>query len=97
MSGLDYTKQKLFEATRALVGSRNLNERLTFAASYLLHLQDKDIPKKYQERIVAIKKKLTVTPLSTETGYAPRQLSELEATEISGEILGLLVEALGGL
>ena len=42
MSG--YLKQKLFQALHDLVAAGDIDERLTHAGNYLVHLQDPDIP-----------------------------------------------------
>jgi hypothetical protein len=45
MSG--YFKQKLYEAVQALISEGEIDQRLTFAAAYLAHLQERDVPPKY--------------------------------------------------
>jgi hypothetical protein len=42
MSG--YLKQKLFQALHDLVAAGDIDERLTHAGNYLVHLQEPDIP-----------------------------------------------------
>jgi hypothetical protein len=39
-----YAKQKFYEAVLALVGSRSIQERLTFAAEPLVSLRLDDLP-----------------------------------------------------
>jgi hypothetical protein len=41
---LGYAKQKFFEALYALIGVSTIDQRLTYAASYLVHLEAKDLP-----------------------------------------------------
>jgi len=41
---LYYAKQKLCDAVYALIGTATIDRRLTFAASYLLLLQPRDLP-----------------------------------------------------
>ena len=54
MSG--YLKQKLFQALHDLVAAGDIDERLTHASNYLVHLQEPDIPKEYRAEVAAIKK-----------------------------------------
>ncbi len=74
MSG--YLKQKLFQALHDLVAAGDIDERLTHAGNYLVHLQEPDIPKEYRAEVAAIKEIMFITPLSSEQGYVPRQISE---------------------
>ena len=52
----DYLKQKLFQALHDLVAAGDIDERLTHASNYLVHLQEPDIPKEYRAEAAAIKK-----------------------------------------
>ena len=40
----DYAKQKLCDAVYALIGTATIDRRLTYAASYLLLVQPRDLP-----------------------------------------------------
>jgi hypothetical protein len=95
MSG--YLKEKLHQALLSLVSAGELDSRLTFAASALVALQDRDVPEEYRERFATIRSRLFRTPLSSEKSYMPRQISEEDATVLSREILGLFTEVMGGL
>jgi hypothetical protein len=93
----NYLKQKLFEALHSLVSAGELDSRLTFAASSLVTLQDRDVPAPYRVRFAAIRSRLFATPLSSETSYVPRQMSEEDSKALSRDILGLYTEVMGGL
>jgi hypothetical protein len=95
MSG--YLKQKLFEALHDLLGTRDLNMRLTHAGTYLVPLQVDDIPEEYRGEFAEIKAILFATPLSDETGYLPRQISDDDGTKLARRILGLFTTVMGGL
>lgn len=93
----EYFKQKLYEALHDLVADGELNQRLTYAANYLIQLQDRDVPPEYLERLNDVKGKLTQTPLSSDRGYVPRQLPAAEANILAREILSLFTGVMGGL
>ena len=73
MSG--YLKQKLFQALHDLVGAGDLDQRLTHAGNYLAHLQEHEVPEEHRKELGEIKAIMFATPLSSERGYAPRQIS----------------------
>jgi hypothetical protein len=98
MSDIGYLKQKLFEAVLSLVGDGDLNTRLTYAAIHLvMHLNGRGIPDQFQLELFEIQAALTATPLSSETGYLPRNMGSEEANALSRRILGLYTEVMGGL
>jgi hypothetical protein len=49
-----YLKQKLFEALYGLVGTGDIDERLSGAGVYLAHLQEINIPIEHRAEIAAI-------------------------------------------
>jgi hypothetical protein len=95
MSG--YLKQKLFQALHDLVGSGDLNMRLTYAGTYLVPLQVDDIPEEYRGEFAEIKAILFATPLSNKEGYVPRELSNEDGAELARRILSLFTAVMGGL
>ena len=95
MSG--YLKQKLFQALHDLVGAGELDQRLSHAGNYLVHLQDLDIPKEYRAEVAAIKEIMFTTPLSGEHGYVPRQISDEDGAKLARRILSLYTDVMGGL
>ncbi len=84
MSG--FLKQKLFQALHDLV-----------AGNYLVHLQEPDIPKEYRAEVAAIKEIMFITPLSSEQGYVPRQISDEDGANLAQRILSLFTAVMGGL
>jgi hypothetical protein len=94
---MSYFKQKLYEALHDLVSDGDIDKRLTYAATYFVHLQERDVPQEYLERFRVLKEKLVQTPLSSERGYVPRQLSTEDANALAREILGLFTDVMGGL
>ncbi len=92
-----YFKQKLYQTLLALVGDGDLDRRLTLAASYLVPLQDRDIPEQYRERFDALKASLLRTPLSSDRGYVERQISTEDAKAAADHILSLFTDVMGGL
>ena len=90
-------KQKLYEAVHSLIGDGTLNMRLTYAAVYLVHLRDEDVPERYKDEFGDTKGALTRQPLSTTSDYTPRELSDLEADRLSKSILSMFVSVSGGL
>ena len=80
MSG--YLKQKLFQALHDLVGAGDLDQRLTHAGNYLAHVQDHEVPEEHRKELGEIKAIMFATPLSSERGYAPRQISTEDGTKL---------------
>jgi hypothetical protein len=95
MSG--YLKQKLFQALHDLVGAGDLDQRLTHAGNYLAHVQDHEIPEEHREELGEIKAIMFATPLSSERGYRPRQISTEDDTKLAHRILELYTKVMGGL
>jgi len=93
----DYAKQKLCDAVYALIGSSTIDRRLTYAASYLMLLQSRDLPAGMRDDFEKLLKKLTRIPLSSATSPLPRPISEDDALELAKAILSTLVQLLGGL
>jgi len=81
MSG--YLKQKLFQALHDLVGAGDLDQRLIHAGNYLAYVQDHEIPEEHREEFGEIKAIMFTTPLSSERGYSPRQISTEDGTKLS--------------
>jgi len=79
------------------VSDNDLNSRLTFATVSLLHLLPDAIPSEHNEEFQVLKTLLTRTPLSNETTYLPRDLTEEEAREAATKILGMFTDVMGGL
>ena len=67
----DYAKQKLCDAVYALIGSSTIDRRLTYAASYLMLLQSRDLPAGMRDDFEKLLKKLTRIPLSSATSPLP--------------------------
>jgi hypothetical protein len=95
MSG--YLKQKLFQALHDLVGAGDLDQRLTHAGNYLAHVQDHEVPDEHRKELGEIKAIMFVTPLSSERGYTPRQISTEDGTKLAHRILELYTKVMGGL
>jgi hypothetical protein len=95
MSG--YLKQKLFQALHDLVGAGDLDQRLTHAGNYLAHVQDHEIPEEHREELGEIKAIMFATPLSSERGYSPRQISAEDGTKLAHRILDLYTKVMGSL
>ena len=95
MSG--YLKQKLFQALHDLVGAGDLDQRLTHASNYLAHLQEHEVPEEHRKELGEIKAIMFATPLSSERGYTPRQISTEDGTKLAHRILELYTRVMGGL
>ena len=95
MSG--YLKQKLFQALHDLVGAGDLDQRLTHAGNYLVHLQEHEVPEEHRKELGEIKAIMFATPLSSGRGYTPRQISTEDGTKLAHRILELYTKVLGGL
>ena len=93
----DYAKQKLCDAVYALIGSSTIDRRLTYAASYLMLLQSRDLPTGMRDDFEKLMRKLTRVPLSSATAPMPRPISEDDALDLAKAILSTLVQLLGGL
>ena len=93
----DYAKQKFCEAVYALISTAPIDYRLTYAASYLMLLQSRDLPAGMRDDFEKLLKKLTRIPLSSATSPLPRPISEDDALELAKAILSTLVQLLGGL
>jgi hypothetical protein len=96
---LDYALEKYSEAIRVLVGAEPIQNRLTFAAHYLMSLTDRNFPnrpdvaRRHQDLI----KKLTDTPLSDRSKFLRRPITDDEASELSREVLSIYVEVSGAM
>jgi hypothetical protein len=97
MSEYDYAKEKFFQAVSMLVGADTIDKRLTYAADYLLRLQDKQLPESMRDEFKVLRDALTTTPLSTATGYQPRHISEDDTRKLAEKILSMYTELMGGL
>ena len=95
MSG--YLKQKLFQALHDLVGAGDLDQRLTHAGNYLAHVQDHEMSEEHREELGEIKAIMFATPLSSERGYSPRQISTEDGAKLAHRILELYTKVTGGL
>jgi hypothetical protein len=81
--------QRLFEAMHALIGTGELQSRLTFAALALVRLRDDDLPDHLAKQRRELVAELTSEPLSDETGYQPRPLADGAAEKLAEAILSL--------
>ena len=93
----DYAKQKFCEAVYALISTAPIDYRLTYAASYLMLLQSRDLPAGMRDDFEKLMRKLTRVPLSSATAPMPRPISEDDALDLAKAILSTLVQLLGGL
>jgi hypothetical protein len=92
-----YARQKFFEAVYVLIGTSTIDKRLTLAAMHLLALQEDQLPKKMRDEFKALRFALTKIPLSTETDYQPRPISEDDGRKLAEQIFGMFVKLMGGL
>src|SRR5262249_9077306 len=94
---LPYAKQKFCDAVYALIGNATIDRRLTYAASYLMLLQPRDLPAGMRDDFEKLMRKLTRIPLSSATSPLPRPISEDDALELAKAILSMFIQLLGGL
>jgi hypothetical protein len=94
---LPYAKRKLCDAVYALIGTATIDRRLTYAASYLMLLQPRDLPAGMRDDFEKLLKKLTRIPLSSATSPLPRPISEEDAVKLAKTILSTFIQLLGGL
>ena len=93
MMSSDYARQKFYEAALALVSSRPIQERLTFAAFPLLSLRPDDIPEEMQGDYAALRLLLTHEPLSLDSPR-PRHFHDEDAQTLAEKILSMYTELL---
>ena len=93
----DYAKQKFYDAVYALLGTATIDRRLTYAASYLMLLQPRDMPAGMRGDFENLLRKLIRIPLSSTTSPLPRPISEDDAVKLAKAILSMFVQLLGGL
>jgi hypothetical protein len=93
----DYAKQKLYDAVYALLGTATIDRRLTYAASYLLLLQPRDLPVALRADFENLLRKLTRISLSSARAPLPRPISGDDARDLAKAILSMLIQLLGGL
>src|SRR5215467_11889120 len=93
----DYAKQKFCEAVYALISIAPIDYRLTYAASYLMLLQSRDLPAGMRDDFEKLMRKLTRVPLSSATANMPRPISEDDALKLAKAILSMFIQLLGGL
>jgi hypothetical protein len=89
---MSYHNQKLFEALHSLVGSGELDARLTFAGNALSVLKPVDFPQEFQKAFSDIKARLFQSVSSSESGHARRQMSEDDLSKLAEDILSLYAE-----
>jgi hypothetical protein len=92
-----HARQKVFEATYALVGSGPLTMRLTHAANCLTQIREEDIPQEILEDVKVLKATLLGTPLSSAYRFERRTLSPKKAREAAKRIFELYTKLLGGI
>jgi hypothetical protein len=90
-------RQKFFEALYALIGAPTIDQRLTYAASYLVQLQAEDLPAEMRGEYEKLRKALTKIPLSSARSYVIRPVSEEEARKLAITILEMYTRLMGGL
>ena len=93
----DYAKQKLYDAVYALLGTATIDRRLTYAASYLLLVQPRDLPVALRADFENLLRKLTRISLSSARAPLPRPISGDDARDLAKAILSMLIQLLGGL
>jgi len=96
MSSFVRAKQKFFEALNALIGAPTVDQRLTYAANYLVQLQPEDLPAEMRGDYEQLRCALTTIPLSSATGYVIRPVSEEKARELK-QTIDEMYAKLGGL
>src|SRR5262245_21274587 len=89
----DYAKQKFCEAVYALISTAPIDYRLTYAASYFMLLQPRDLPTGMRDDFEKLMRKLTRIPLSSARAPMPRPISEGDALELAKATLGLIAFA----
>jgi hypothetical protein len=93
-----YAREKLWQAIETLVGAGSVQDRLTFAADFLLRLMpDKHLPKEDWGEFEEIKSALTSPPLSSSTGWTARPITDAEGTQLAQRILSLYTALIGGI
>jgi hypothetical protein len=80
-----------------LVGAGDLDQRLTHAGNYLVHLQEHEVSEEHRKELGEIKAIMFATPLSSERGYTSRQISTEDGTKLAHRILQLYTKVMGGL
>jgi hypothetical protein len=96
--GAGIRKREILASNRRLGRASTLQERLTYAAQYLMRLKDEHISDpQLAARHTALMKTLTSTPLSGGEKYLPRDLPDGVATELSREILSIYINLHGGI
>jgi hypothetical protein len=93
----DYAKQKFAQAVTALVGSEDIDKRLTYAAACLKTIHARDIPEALKDEFAEIERALFTTPLSREWNYQDRQISTADGMLLARRIVSFFVEIMGGL
>lgn len=92
---MSYVREKLYQATLSLVGSRPLDQRLQDAAIILLrlrhdmHMKDDE----FKQRFEAMMDKLTAPVDDAADGYIAANIARMsneEMGEIADEIVGML-------
>jgi hypothetical protein len=95
---MSYAKQKLCDALYSLVGSGELDARMTGAGNALAMLEPKNFPDlEDRQAFESIRKRLFKTPLSSKRSYTPRQMSEDDLEKLARDILGIYTNLMGGL
>jgi hypothetical protein len=63
----------------------------------LAHLQEHEVAEEHRKELGEIKAIKFATPLSSERGYTPRQISAEDGTKLAHRILEFYTKVMGGL
>jgi hypothetical protein len=96
---ISYVQEKLWQALDTLVGAGSLQERLAYAAEYLIRLKIDEIPDRWRAEFRTVMDSLTRYPAEEEGDgsirASVRKLTDEEGEAIARKIMSIYIDVLG--
>jgi hypothetical protein len=96
-----YAREKFWQAVDVLATSdRSIQQRLAYAAQYLIRLKPDDLPEEHRGELNAVLRDLTKETAAGEEGTieaTTRQMTSEEGTKVASRILSVYTELHGGI
>jgi ferric-dicitrate binding protein FerR (iron transport regulator) len=98
---IHYTREKLGQALDMLVGAAPIQDRLTYAAEYLIRLKADDIPDTERGEFEAVMRAFSRHPAEKEgegsIRASARKLTDQEGAAVARKILSIYIRIRGGI
>jgi hypothetical protein len=85
----NYAAKKVYDGIQALVGEGTIESRVKLAATFLMHIEDTDIPQKNRSEFVGLKSLLFEGKLLPRSQFRLRQMSLNEYRKAAADFVHL--------